>query len=86
MTPDSVWLFDHTLPSESSIHFYIKSISDFQAKNVKEIFNNYYNKLLAYHTHALRIRTAAERNSIAIFYSLLSNRRGQSIYASQKPV
>ena len=83
MIPDSVWLFDHTLPSERSIHSYIISRSDFQAKNLKEIFNNYYHNLLGYHTHALSIRTAVDRNSIAIFYSLLSNRRGLSIYGSE---
>ena len=42
-------------------------------KILKEIHNNYY-ELKKYNIHALSISTAADRNSIATFYFLLSNR------------
>lgn len=47
--------------------------------DLKEIHDNYYD-LKGYNLHALSISMPAGRNRIAIFYSLMSNRRDQDTY------
>ena len=68
--------------SENSRDFYFIKRCDFQAKILKEIYDNYY-KLLEYNTHRPSTSAAPDRNSIAIFYILLTNRSGHSIDVSE---
>ena len=78
---DRVWLFDQNLLSKHSSLSYIVR-SDFQAKILKEIRNKY-SELLEYNIHALSVGTATDRDSIAIVYFLLWNRRDQLLLALQ---
>ena len=62
-----MWLFNRkSLSEQSSLSYIIRRI-DCQAKILKEIHNNYY-ELQEYDIHALSISTAADKNSVSIFW------------------